>query len=46
MDGLRRLDSKLRQARESINGEQAGAEDNGEIHHYKSVHKEERRRES
>ncbi len=46
MDGLRRLDSKLRQARESTNGEQAEAEDNGEIHHYGSVHKEERRRES
>ncbi|MBA4114840.1 MAG: MMPL family transporter [Rubrobacter sp.] len=46
MDGVRRLDSKLRQARESTNGEQDGSEYNGGTHDSGAFHNEEWRRES
>ena len=46
MDGLRRLNTKLRQDRESTNGEQAGPDGNGGTHNSGAVHKEEWKRES
>ncbi len=45
MDGLRRLDIKLRQTRESTNGKPAGAGDNGGTHNSGTIHKEEQGRE-